>query len=229
MKKVVMAVGFAAMVALAAFGRLPENCMIKDSLYGEDGNGRPCDNIDISIVWRDLTCEELRLGETSGLTERHSMLVGEITSQSGQPVRKVNAVDVDKYMREIRIPKLSIRPPAKLDDALLYLQTASAPFDGSGRILLFALAPLGKGQTYPPMPEIEATDISLHSALQLVVYTANARYSIREDGVVVVVPKSWVCKDGGIVHVLHCGEWPSAENRDEHAEDVDTTNRRSDP
>ena len=309
MKKMMMAVGFAA-IAVAAFGWLPENCMIRDRLCGEDASGRLCGKFDIScterlfdimrtntaeivrienalypapkydgimpmegetkhlrkgldaafaqlfdafrsFIWlqrqykrhlerlsdntvsngierRDLTWEELRLGETRGLTERYSMVVGEITTSFGHPARKINAIDVDKYMNNVRIPKLSIRPPAKLDDVLLSLQMGSVPLDFSGRIVLFALSPLEEGQTYPTMPEIEATDISLHDALQLVVDCAKARYYIRgEDGVVVVVPKGSVCKDGGVVHVLQPGEWPRAEESGERAKNVDTTNERN--
>ena len=306
-----MTAGFAA-IAAAAFGWLPENCMIRDRLYDAGGSGRLCGKFDIScteklfdimrtntaeivrlenelypapeydrimpmegetkrlrrelddayaqlfddfrafirlqrqyefhlerlsdntaangIERRDLTWEELRLGETRGLTERYSMVVGEITTSFGQPARRITAIDVDKYMSDVRIPKLSIRPPAKLDDALLYLQMASAPLDFSGRIVLFALSPLEEGQTYPTVQEIEATDISLHDALRLVVDCAKARYYIRgEDGVVVVVPKGLVCKDGGVVHVLQPGEWPRAEERGERAKNADTTNERSNP
>lgn len=309
MKKMMMAVGFAAMGA-AAFGWLPENCMIRDRLCGEDASGRLCGKFDIScteqlfdimrtntaeivrienalypapkydrimpmegetkhlrkeldaafaqlfddfrafirlqrqyklhlerlsdntvangIERRDLTWEELRLGETRGLTERYSIFVGEITTSFGHPAQKINAIDVDKYMNNVRIPKLSIRPPAKLDDALLYLQMASAPLDFSGRIVLFALSPLEEGQTYPTVSEIEATDISLHDALRLVVDCAKARYYIRaEDGVVVVVPNGRVCEDGGVVHVLQPGEWPRAEERGERAKNADATNERN--
>lgn len=231
MKKIMMAVGFAA-IATAAFGWLPENCMIRDRLCGEDASDRLCGKFDIScterlfdimrtntaeivrienalypapkydgimpmegetkhlrkgldaafaqlfddfrsfirlqrqykrhlerlsdntvsngIERRDLTWEEIRLGETRGLTERYSIFVGEITTSLGQPARRLNdAIDVDKYMSDVRIPKLSIRPPAKLDDVLLFLQMASVPLDFSGRIVLFALSPLEEGQTYP--------------------------------------------------------------------------------
>ena len=299
-----MAVGFAAMVAIA-YAWLPENCMVRDRLYGEDGGGRLCGKFDIScteklfdimrtntaeivcienalypapkydrimpmegetkhlrkeldaafallfedfrafirlqrqyklhlerlsdntvangIERRDLTWEELRLGETRGLTERYSIFVGEITTLFGHPARRINAIDVDKYMSDVRIPKLSIRPPAKLDDVLLSLQMASVPLDFSGRIVLFALSPLEEGQTYPTVPEIEATDISLHDALRLVLDCAKARYYIRaEDGVVVVVPNGRVCEDGGVVHVLQPGEWPRTEECDEHAKTADT-------
>ena len=312
MKKIMMAVGFAA-IAVAAFGWLPENCMIRDRLCGEDASDRLCDKFDIScterlfdimrtntaeivrienalypapkydgimpmegetkhlrkgldaafaqlfddfrsfirlqrqykrhlerlsdntvsngIERRDLTWDEIRLGETRGLTERYSIFVGEITTSLGQPARRINdAIDVDEYMSDVRIPKLSIRPPAKLDDVLLSLQMASVPLDFSGRIVLFALSPLEEGQTYPTMPEIEATDISLHDALRLVVDCAKARYYIRgKDGVVVVVPKGLVCKVGRAVHVVQPGEWPRAEDSGERAKNADATNERSNP
>jgi hypothetical protein len=183
------------------------------------------------IERRNLTWEEIRLGETRGLTERYSIFVGEITTSLGQPARRINdAIDVDKYMSDVRIPKLSIRPPAKLDDVLLSLQMGSVPLDFSGRIVLFALSPLEEGQTYPTMPEIEATDISLHDALRLVVDCAKARYYIRgKDGVVVVVPKGLVCKVGKAVHVVQPGECPRAEDSGERAKNADATNERSNP
>ena len=82
----------------------------------------------------------------------------------------------------------------------------------------------------PRDAEIEATDISLHDALRLVVDCVKARYYIRgEDGVVVVVPKGLVCKDGGVVHVLQPGEWPRAEDSGERAKNADATNERNAP
>jgi len=185
MKKMMMAALFAA-IATAAFGWLPENCMIRDRLCGEDASDRLCGKFDIScterlfdimrtntaeivrienalypapkydrimpmegetkhlrkgldaafaqlfddfrsFIWlqrqykrhlerlsdntvsngierRDWTWEEIRLGETRGLTERYSIFVGEITTSLGQPARRINAVDVDKYMSDVRIP-----------------------------------------------------------------------------------------------------------------------------
>ena len=51
MKKMMMAALFAA-TAAAAFGWLPENCMIRDRLCGEDASGRLCGKFDISCTER---------------------------------------------------------------------------------------------------------------------------------------------------------------------------------
>ena len=49
MKKMMMAALFAA-IAAAAFGWLPENCMIRNRLCGEDASDRLCDKFDISCT-----------------------------------------------------------------------------------------------------------------------------------------------------------------------------------
>ena len=115
--------------------------------------------------------------------------------------------EVEARLKSILIPSLSFRPPATLKDAVLFFQTSSYSDDDAG--VFFALRPLASDERYPELPEMRATDISLGEALRLVVESTNSRYSIREDGVVVVEPKSWTCEDGGQEYMLTEGRWPA--------------------
>ena len=99
----------------------------------------------------------------------------------------------------------------RLMDAVLFFQSASVPYDGSGEVILFAMRPAKTDEIYPPAPELTAEDISFYDALKIVVESANAKFWIRGDGVVVVEPKSWICDDGckpGYAWLLDEGSWP---------------------
>ena len=91
---------------------------------------------------RDFTWAELRLGEVAGMEARYSTRVGKVISPLGEVAPKV---DVAKYMKELRVPNGSFKPPATIADALLFLQNASIPYDGSGKVVLFALPPKKEG------------------------------------------------------------------------------------
>ena len=101
----------------------------------------------------------------------------------------------------------------RLMDAVLFFQSASVPYDGSGEVILFAMRPPKTDEIYPPAPKLTAEDISFYDALKIVVESANARFWIRGDGVVVVEPKSWTCDDGckpGDTWLRNEGSWPKA-------------------
>ena len=101
----------------------------------------------------------------------------------------------------------------RLMDAVLFFQSASVPYDGSGEVILFAMRPAKTDEIYPPAPKLTAEDISFYDALKIVVESANARFWIRGDGVVVVEPKSWTCDDGckpGDTWLRNEGSWPKA-------------------
>ena len=145
------------------------------------------------------------------MEERYSTRVGKIISPLGEVAPKV---DVAKYMKELRLPAVSFRPPATIADALLYLQSASVPSDGSGRVVLFALMPIKEGEVYPAVPEMSAEDISFADILRLVCESTDVWYGIRDDGVVVVKPRDWTCDANckpGEVWLLEEGTWPSGE------------------
>ena len=164
-----------------------------------DGRGLPI---------RDFKWDELRLGDVAGMEDRYLTRIGKVFSPSGGVAPKV---DVAKYMKELRLPAVSFRPPATLADALLYLQSASAPFDGSGRVVLFALMPKEEGKVYPTVPEMSAEDISFADILRLVCESTDARYVIRDDGVVVVWPPDFCCECNympGEEWRLPIGTWP---------------------
>lgn len=95
-------------------------------------------------------------------------------------------------------------------DALLFLQVSSVPFDGSGKVILFAIRPLAEGERYPEVCEIYATDILFEDALKLITDSAKASYFIRSDGVVVIEPKSWTCENNNQTFLLQAGKWPKA-------------------
>ena len=160
---------------------------------------------------RDFRWDELRLGDVAGMEERYSTRVGKVFSPLGEVAPKV---DVTKYMKDLRLPTISFRPPATLADALLYLQSASVPSDGSGRVVLFALMPIKEGKVYPAVPEMSAEDISFSDILRLVCDSTDVWYGIRDDGVVVVKPKDWTCDADckpGEVWLLQEGAWSSGD------------------
>ena len=74
------------------------------------------------------------------------------------------------------------------------MQFSSVPFDGSGRVVLFALMPKKEGEVYPAVPEMSAEDIPFADILRLVCESTGARYVIRDDGVVVVWPPDFCCE-----------------------------------
>ena len=164
---------------------------------------------------RDFKWDELRLGDVAGMEERYSTRIGKVFSPSGGVAPKV---DVAKYMKELRLPAVSFKPPATLADALLHLQSASAPFDGSGRVVLFALMPKEEGEVYPTVPEMSAEDILFADILRLVCESTDARYVIRDDGVVVVWPPDFCCECNympGEEWRLPIGTWPRRSSFEE--------------
>ena len=183
-----------------------------ESRYLWAGTPRAIPLIDgTNLPIRDFKWDELRLGDVTGMEERYSTRVGKIISPLGEVAPKV---DVAKYMKELRLPAVSFRPPATLDDALLYLQSASVPFDGSGQVVLFALMPKKEGEIYPVVPEMRAEDILFADILRLVCESTDVWYGIRDDGVVVVKPRDWTCDADckpGEVWLLEEGTWPSGD------------------
>ena len=164
---------------------------------------------------RDFKWDELRLGDVAGMEDRYLTRIGKVFSPSGGVAPKV---DVAKYMKELRLPAVSFKPPATLADALLYLQSASAPFDGSGRVVLFALMPKKEGEVYPTVPEMSAEDIPFADILRLVCESTDARYVIRDDGVVVVWPPDFCCECNympGEEWRLPIGTWPRRSSFEE--------------
>ena len=160
---------------------------------------------------RDFKLDELRLGDVAGMEALYSTRVGKIMSPSGEVTSRF---DVAKLMRELRLPTVAFKPPTTLADALLHIQSASAPPDGSGRVVLFALMPRKNGEVYPSVPEISAEDISLSDILWLVCKMTDVSYGIRDDGVIVVKPKDLTCDDGckpGETWLLQKGVWPQKE------------------
>lgn len=148
---------------------------------------------DKKLPIRDFKWYELRFGEVAGMEARYSTRVGKVISPLGEVAPKV---DVAKYMRELRVPNGSFKPPATIADALLFLQNASIPYDGSGKVVLFALLPKKEGETFPLLPEVSATDLPLAQWLALVCRLTGCIYAIRDDGVVVVKPRNvLICDD----------------------------------
>ena len=161
---------------------------------------------DRPIAWKDIGS----LSDAKKVEERYTTSVPPHLSPLGGLVPDI---DIYKRMKEIRLASVSFRPPATLMDAVLVFQSASVPYDGSGEVILFAMRPAKTDEIYPPAPKLTAEDISFYDALKIVVESANARFWIRGDGVVVVEPKSWTCDDGckpGDTWLLNEGSWPKA-------------------
>lgn len=165
---------------------------------------------DRPMAWKDIGS----LSDAKKVEERYTMSVPPHLSPFG---RLVPDIDIYKRMKEIRLASVSFRPPATLMDAVLFFQSASVPYDGSGEVILFAMRPAKTDEIYPPAPELAAEDISFYDVLKIVVESANAKFWIRDDGVVVVEPKSWTCSDGckpGEIWLLDEGSWPKAADRE---------------
>ena len=159
---------------------------------------------DRPIAWKDIGS----LSDAKKVEERYTTSVPPHLSPLGGLVPDI---DIYKRVKEIRLASVSFRPPATLMDAVLFFQSASVPYDGSGEVILFAMRPAKTDEIYPPAPELTAEDISFYDALKIVVESANAKFWIRGDGVVVVEPKSWTCDDGckpGDAWLLDEGSWP---------------------
>ena len=135
------------------------------------------------IAWKELG--DLSNPET--LEERYRCPhIGQVLSPFGKPVADF---DVYNRMKEIRLPSVSLRPPATLMDAMLFFQACAIPFDGSGEAVLFAVFPAKEGDAYPVVPEFSANNISLLDALKRVTESVGAYMCFRCDGVVEVKPK----------------------------------------
>ena len=138
------------------------------------------------IAWKELG--DLSNPET--LEERYRCPhIGQVLSPFGKPVADF---DVYNRMKEIRLPSVTLRPPATLMDAMLFFQACAIPFDGSGEAVLFAVFPAKEGDAYPVVPEFSANNISLLSllnALKRVTESVGAYMCFRCDGVVEVKPK----------------------------------------
>ena len=135
------------------------------------------------IAWKELG----DFADPKKLEERYRCPhIGQVLSPLGKPVADF---DVYNRMKEIRLPSVSLRPPATLMDAMLFFQACAIPFDGSGEAVLFAVFPAKEGDAYPVVPEFSANNISLLDALKRVTESVGAYMCFRCDGVVEVKPK----------------------------------------
>ena len=135
------------------------------------------------IAWKDLG----DFSDPKTLEERYRRpLIGQVLSPFGKPVADF---DVYNRMKEIRLPAVSLCPPATLMDAMLFFQACAIPWDGSGEAVLFAVFPAREGDAYPIVPEFSANNISLLDALRRVTESVGAVMQFRRDGVVEVKPK----------------------------------------
>lgn len=210
MKRTMMVLGVAAMLVGCTYEQLDE-CDLRPEERPARTERMPTRD-ERPISWDELG----DLTDARKVEERYTTYVPPHLSPFGKPVPDF---DVCKRMKEIRLASVKFRPPATLMDAVLFLQSASVPFDGSGEVILFAVRPAEKDETYPALPRVTAEDISFYDALRLMVGWAGARFRIRGDGIVVVEPKSFTCGDGcdpGEEWGLMEGSWPKAAGKDLH-------------
>ena len=109
---------------------------------------------------------------------------------------------------EIRLASVSFRPPATLMDAVLFFQSASVPYDGSGEVILFAMRPAKTDEIYPPAPELTAEDISFYDALRLL-----SNPQMQSFGFVATALSSWNRNHGYVTTVANQathGSWTKA-------------------
>ena len=100
-----------------------------------------------------------------------------------------------KRMKEMRLPSISFKPPAAIEDVVEYLRWASRDFDNPAIPLDMRGFNMelkrGEGENsnlVPIIPQITATDISFYDALNLVCECVDYRFEIA-NGTIVVLPK----------------------------------------
>ena len=89
-------------------------------------------------------------------------------------------------MKQIMLPRFSVKPPATLKDAVGFLRKASKDYDPrkDGVDIILKTA---KGESVPAVPKISATDLSVYNALDLI--TGSVGYDFDVNGECVVVFK----------------------------------------
>lgn len=163
---------------------------------------------DVDEAWRPVYAVK-----ASGLT----MTTAEtVKTQAGEDPERTMEQDIEKRMKEMRLPNISFKPPATIMDAVDFFRVASKDYDRPDipiekrgfNFVLKTSKPLkqqvqaedtseGFGDSsaeeaapsngLPPIPTISASDISFHEALKLVCESVGYKFIIR-GSIVMVMP-----------------------------------------
>ena len=87
-------------------------------------------------------------------------------------------------MKQIMLPRFSVKPPATLKDAVEILRKASKEYDPrkDGVDIILKTA---KGESVPAVPKISATDLSVYNALDLITGAVGYGFEVKGDSVVI--------------------------------------------
>ena len=87
-------------------------------------------------------------------------------------------------MKQIMLPRFSVKPPATLKDAVGFLRKASKDYDPrkDGVDIILKTA---KGESVPAVPKISATDLSVYNALDLITGAVGYGFEVKGDSVVI--------------------------------------------
>ena len=165
---------------------------------------------DVDEAWRPVyAVNASRLGDQSADT---------VKQQTGEDPERTMEQDIEKRMKEMRLPTISFKPPATIIDAVEFFRGASKDYDrpdipiekrGFNFVLRTPQGAIKTQQTeeqsddfssagsedtstpangLEPIQTITASDISFHEALKLVCDSVNYKFIIRGP-VVMVMPK----------------------------------------
>ncbi len=156
---------------------------------------------DVDEAWRPVyAVNAAQLAEASSET---------VKSQAGEDPERTQEQDIEKRMREMRLPTIEFKPPATIIEAVEFFRTASRDYDRPDipiekRGFNFVLrTPVGAikqaaaeessddfssndsgdseatANGLPPIPKITASDISFYDALKLVCDSVDYKFIVR--------------------------------------------------
>ena len=157
--------------------------------------------VDVDEAWRPVyAVNAAQLAEASSET---------VKSQTGEDPERTQEQDIEKRMREMRLPTIEFKPPATIIEAVEFFRTASRDYDRPDipiekRGFNFVLrTPVGAikqaaaeessddfssndsgdseatANGLPPIPKITASDISFYDALKLVCDSVDYKFIVR--------------------------------------------------
>lgn len=156
---------------------------------------------DVDEAWRPVyAVNAAQLAEASSET---------VKSQAGEDPERTQEQDIEKRMREMRLPTIEFKPPATIIEAVEFFRTASRDYDrpdipiekrGFNFVLrtpVGAIKQAGAEESsddfssndsgdseatangLPPIPKITASDISFYDALKLVCDSVDYKFIVR--------------------------------------------------
>ncbi len=156
---------------------------------------------DVDEAWRPVyAVNAAQLSEASSET---------VKSQAGEDPERTQEQDIEKRMREMRLPTIEFKPPATIIEAVEFFRTASRDYDrpdipiekrGFNFVLRTPVGAIKQQATdessddfsanatedseasangLPPIPKITASDITFYDALKLVCDSVDYKFIVR--------------------------------------------------